>query len=107
MFTNAQVNALITHVSRVRPGTIRLLPSINPIMRTLIRGEIPRDLVSALDLDGFPLFDEAKLSQANYEDDAALADQCLEVPWTNVVQESAIPGDVLEILHDSETSDIA
>ncbi|BCR83586.1 uncharacterized protein ACHE_10988S [Aspergillus chevalieri] len=106
MFTNAQVNALITHVSRVRPGTIRLLPSINPIMRTLIRGEVPRGLVSALHLDGFPLFDQAKLSRANDEDDAALADQCLEAPWTNAVQESDIPGDILEILHDSETSEI-
>lgn len=35
------------------------------------------DLVSALHLDGFPLFDEAKLSRANGEDDEGLADQCL------------------------------
>lgn len=106
MFTNAQVDALITYVSRVRPGTIRLLPSVNPIMRTLIRGEVPRDLASALHLDGFPLFDKAKLSRAHDEDNAALADQCLEAPWTNAVQESEISGDVLEILYDSGISEI-
>lgn len=92
MFANAQIDALITYAFRVRPGTVLLLQLSNPIMRSLIRGVVPNDLVNAVHSGGFPLFEEARLIGAKNEDGAALAVQSPDFRWTNVVLEFEFPG---------------
>lgn len=69
-------------------------------MRTIIFGEVPRDLVYALQSDGSPLFGDSELTYANKEDEAALANQNPEIPWANVVPENEDHEDVWKILCD-------
>lgn len=105
-FSNTQIDALRTYASYVRPGTIRLLQSLNPIARTVISGGIHRDLQNALQSGGSPLFGDSELSCANNEDEAALANQNPEIPWVDAVpMNEDKEEDAWKILHDRVEED--
>lgn len=98
-FTNAQIDALRTYASHVRPGTIRLLQSLNPIVRTIIFGRIPGELFKALQSNGSPFFGDSELSCANNDDEAALASQNPDIPWMNAVPQNEDHEDAWKILY--------
>lgn len=94
MFTNKQIDALVTYALRGRPGTVKLFRLSDPFMRELIRGTVSQELKDAFYPGGSRLFTETILERAHGED-TTLAQENPGVPWTNVVPDNKDPGDSL------------
>ncbi|RAL04897.1 uncharacterized protein BO80DRAFT_431482 [Aspergillus ibericus CBS 121593] len=104
MFTNKQIDALITYALRGRLGTVKLFRLSDPVMRALIRGTVSQELKDAVYSSGSRLFTETILECALGED-TALVQENPGVSWTNAVLDDKDPGDSLfAILGISDTS---
>lgn len=82
-FTNHQINALVTFVLNTRPGTIRVFRALEPAVKSLMFEQVTDDL-PALFNDESGLQRQNVLTCAHAEDEAALACQRVEYPWTEV-----------------------
>jgi hypothetical protein len=77
-FSAACVDALVTYISNVRPGTTRLFRSLEPTMKTLMFGRLP-DFIKVFRTSGNDLQDQ--LCTASIKDEKAWATQLTESRW--------------------------
>ncbi|KAB8242954.1 hypothetical protein BDV35DRAFT_396307 [Aspergillus flavus] len=78
---NGGIEAIATCAKYTRPGTVRLLGSLEPVVISLMLGKIPSDLVEAFQVDGSGILGQSALSKANVEDQGALVSQRETDPW--------------------------
>lgn len=78
---NGGIEAIATCAKYTRPGTVRLLGSLEPVVISLMLGKIPSDLVEAFQVDGSGILGQSALSKANVEDQGALVSQRVTDPW--------------------------
>lgn len=83
-FTNDQINALATLALNTRPGTLRIFRALEPMVKFLIFGYVTDDLHQAILEDELGLLGRRELARAHDEDEAAVACQRIENPWTVV-----------------------
>ncbi|KAB8226956.1 uncharacterized protein BDW43DRAFT_28571 [Aspergillus alliaceus] len=74
-----QIHALATLSLNTRPGSVRMLHSLEPVVKYILLGEIKSNLWQAI-LDG-SLLERDELICAYDEDQKALASQRIEFPW--------------------------
>ncbi|ODM19126.1 hypothetical protein SI65_05743 [Aspergillus cristatus] len=82
-FSILQTNALVTFVLNTRPGTIRIFRALEPVVKSLMFEQVTDDLM-ALFNDESGLLGQNGLTHAHAEDEAALACQQIENPWTEI-----------------------
>lgn len=83
LFSILQTNALVTFVLNTRPGTIRIFCVLEPVVKSLMFEQVTDDL-TALFNDESGLLGQNGLTHAHAEDEAALACQQIENPWTEI-----------------------
>lgn len=83
-FTNEQINALTTLALNTWPGTLRIFCALEPIVKFLMFGWVTDDLQQAISNDELGLLGQHELARAHEEDEAAVACQRIEKPWTAV-----------------------
>ncbi|KAF7586960.1 hypothetical protein BBP40_007974 [Aspergillus hancockii] len=78
---NGGIEAIATCAYYTRPGTVRLLGSLEPVVISLMLGKISSDLVEAVQVDGSGILGQSALSKANAEDQGAFVSQRETNPW--------------------------
>ncbi|RAK94828.1 serine-proline rich protein [Aspergillus ibericus CBS 121593] len=83
-FTDIQMDVLITLALNTRPGTIRIFHELEPVVKPLIFGQVTEDLRQAILNDRLGFFGRNEMAHVQAEDEAAVACQRTEKPWTKV-----------------------
>lgn len=83
-FTNDQINALTTLALNTCPGTLHIFCALEPMVKFLMFGYITDNLHHTILEDELGLLGQHELICAHNEDEAAVACQRIENPWTVV-----------------------
>lgn len=83
-FTNPQIDVFITFVQKTRPGTIRAFKALEPVVTSLMFGQITSDLHKTIFDWEAGLLRPEEMARVRDDDKAASASQRSENPWKTV-----------------------
>lgn len=98
-FTNDQLNVFISFVLQTRPGSVRLLHLLEPVVKAFMLGTAAVDLRPIILADNTAITRQEELACAYAADEAALADQQTEETWL-VKDAESIAEKIAEFLPD-------
>lgn len=99
-FTNDQLNVFISFVLQTRPGSVRLLHSLEPVVKAFMLGMAAVDLRPIILAGNTDISRQEELACAYAADEAALADQQTEEAWLVKDAESIAEEKITEFLPD-------
>lgn len=99
-FTNDQLNVFISFVLQTRPGSVRLLHLLEPVVKAFMLGTAAVDLRPIILADNTAITRQEELACAYAADEAALADQQTEETWLVKDAESIAEEKIAEFLPD-------
>ncbi|CAK40084.1 uncharacterized protein An08g12080 [Aspergillus niger] len=83
-FNEDKINALVTLVLNTHSGTICTFHELEPVVKSLMFGQVTEGLRQAILNDEIGIFGRRRMAHTQAENAAAIARQRTENPWTNV-----------------------
>ncbi|KAI2941809.1 hypothetical protein CBS147321_5676 [Aspergillus niger] len=83
-FNEDKINALVTLFLNTHPGTICTFHELEPVVKSLMFGQVTEGLRQAILNDEIGIFGRQRMAHTQAENAAAIARQRTENPWTNV-----------------------
>ncbi|CAG8421907.1 unnamed protein product [Penicillium salamii] len=87
-FAMSQINALITYIKAARPGCLFFFKSLENIAKAIMFGQLPGDLIQALNEKEGDLLGRTTLMRVNEQDEMSLSIQKDSDSWEDVEMES-------------------
>jgi hypothetical protein len=84
----SQINALITYIKAARPGCLFFFESLENIAKAIMFGQLPGDLIQALNENEGDLLGRTTLMRVNEQDEMSLSVQKDSDSWEDVKMES-------------------
>lgn len=84
------MNALITYIKAARPGCLSFFRSLEDITKAMMFGQLPDDLVKAVNEEKSGLLGQATLIRVNEQDETSLSSQEASKVWEDVEMDSLV-----------------